>query len=102
MVSNQLVSNYLVQLSHDPQRGEVYRDLMDGSEGAEVYARSAVDYLEAGEVSINFSQLAQRARQRREIAIGYIADSGLTLAPADRKAALPSETLSNVIVIADE
>ncbi len=102
VVSNQLVSNYLVQLSHDPQRGEVYRDLMDGSEGAEVYARSAVDYLEAGEVSINFSQLAQRARQRREIAIGYIADSGLTLAPADRKAALPSETLSNVIVIADE
>ncbi|BCM91253.1 hypothetical protein IAD21_03119 [Abditibacteriota bacterium] len=76
IVSDNLVSLLLTQVSENKHLHAVFADLFD-PEGSEIYLKPASDYVAPGQ-SLNFYTVLESARQRGEIAIGYriAADSG--------------------------
>ncbi|MBI5033081.1 MAG: NAD-binding protein [Chloroflexi bacterium] len=69
IVSNQLVSLLLAQVSENKYLNAVFADLFD-PEGSEIYLKPASDYVQLG-MPINFYTVLEAARQRSEVAIGY-------------------------------
>ncbi|MBC8078112.1 MAG: potassium transporter TrkA [Chloroflexales bacterium] len=69
IVSDKLVSLILAQVSENKALNAVFTDLFD-PEGAEVYLKLVSDYVRLGE-PLNFYTVAEAARQRNEVALGY-------------------------------
>jgi voltage-gated potassium channel Kch len=69
IVSNHLISLMLAQIAENKALNAVFADLFD-PEGAEVYLKPMVDYVQCG-VELNFYAVVEAARRRGEIAIGY-------------------------------
>jgi hypothetical protein len=101
--SNNLTSSYLVQVSREPERSDVFQQLIATSEGAEVYIRSILDYLEPGEEAVAFIDLQHRATVKDEIALGFLhADGPLVLATDDRHSPLRVNSLTHLVVLAED
>jgi hypothetical protein len=106
IVSDKLISLLLTRLAVDPRLRSVYDDLFD-PEGAEIYLKSAADYVEPGR-EITFATVVDAAARRGETAIGYRhvdrsndADHGVTVNPAkDRTLSLGAA--DKVIVLAED
>ncbi len=69
IVSNKLTSLMLAQISENKELSGVFADLFD-PEGSEIYLKPAGDYVEPGR-AVNFYTVAEAARRRGEVAIGY-------------------------------
>ncbi len=69
VVSDELTSLMVVQLSESRELAPVFRELFT-VEGCEVYLKPATDYVANG-VPATFDTLAEAASRRHEIAIGY-------------------------------
>lgn len=69
VLSNELVSMALAMVAEDRQINDVLEELF-AEEGNELHIRPADLYLDRGE-EISFYEIVLRARQRREIVIGY-------------------------------
>ena len=69
IVSDQLVSLLLAQVSENKRLNAVFADLFD-PDGSEIYLKPAQDYVKPG-TPVNFYTVVQAARQRGEVAIGY-------------------------------
>jgi ion channel POLLUX/CASTOR len=69
IVSNKLTSLMLAQISENKELSAVFADLFD-PEGSEIYLKPAGDYIEPGK-PVNFYTVAEAARRRGEVAIGY-------------------------------
>ena len=69
IVSDQIISLLLSQVSENKHLNAVFADLFDPA-GAEIYLKPADEYVQLG-VPLNFYTVVQAARQRDEIAIGY-------------------------------
>ncbi len=69
IVSDQLVSLLLAQISENKHLGAVFDVLLD-PEGAEIYLKPIGDYVRPG-VPVNFYTVLEAARCRAEIALGY-------------------------------
>jgi voltage-gated potassium channel Kch len=69
IVSDRLVSLMLSQLSEEKALQPVFQDLFDPA-GAEIYLKSAADYVTIGD-QINFYTVLESARRKGEVAIGY-------------------------------
>jgi hypothetical protein len=69
IVSDKLVSLILSQVAENKALNAVFTDLFD-PEGAEIYLKLAANYVHLGE-PLNFYTVAEAARQRNEVAIGY-------------------------------
>ena len=69
VVSDKLTSLMIAQLSESRELAVVFNDLFT-SEGSEVYLKPAGDYVTPG-APINFHTVAEAARRRNEVAIGY-------------------------------
>ncbi len=69
IVSDNLVSLLLTQVSENKHLHAVFADLFD-SNGSEIYLKPASDYVSPG-VPLNFYTVVEAARRRNEIAIGY-------------------------------
>lgn len=69
IVSNQLVSLLLSQVSENRYLNAVFADLFD-PEGSEIYLKPIENYVRIGQ-PLNFYTIVQAARQRGEVAIGY-------------------------------
>lgn len=69
IVSDQVISLLLSQISENRQLAAVFDDLFD-AEGSEVYLRDASEYAVAGR-STTFATLVEAAARRDETAIGY-------------------------------
>jgi voltage-gated potassium channel Kch len=69
VVSNKLVSLMLAQASENEYLSAIFDDLLD-EKGSEFYMRPVADYL-AIDRPVNFYTVAEAARRRGEIAIGY-------------------------------
>jgi hypothetical protein len=100
VVSEQMVSLLLTQISENRHLESVFTDLFD-PEGAEIYLRPAGTYLREGP-GHTFATLVDCARRRGEVAIGYqIADPtdghGIVLNP-DKEQPMPR--IDRVIVLA--
>jgi hypothetical protein len=69
IVSDEILSLMVTQLSEEPRLEAVFADLLD-EEGAEVYLR-AIDFYVAPETEMNWAALTAAATARGETAIGY-------------------------------
>lgn len=69
IVSDQLISLLLAQVSENKYLNAVFADLFD-SDGSEIYLKMARDYV-ALDKAVNFYTVVEAARRRGEIAIGY-------------------------------
>ncbi len=69
IVSDQLVSLMLAQVSENKYLSPVFADLFD-PEGSEIYLKAVETYVETGR-ALNFYTIVEAARQRNEVAIGY-------------------------------
>ncbi|XP_047977575.1 ion channel CASTOR-like isoform X5 [Salvia hispanica] len=69
VLSNELVSMALAMVAEDRQINDVLEELF-AEEGNELHIRAANLYIEEGE-ELSFYEILLRARQRREILIGY-------------------------------
>ncbi len=69
IVSNQLVSLMLSQLSENKYLGPVFDDLFDPA-GSEIYLKPVENYVRPG-IPVNFYTVLEAARCRNEVALGY-------------------------------
>lgn len=76
IVSDQLISLMMSQLSENKELAAVFADLLD-ADGSELYVKPVEDYLELGR-PVTFATAVEAARRRGEVAIGYrlAADGG--------------------------
>jgi voltage-gated potassium channel Kch len=100
VVSEQLVSLLMTQISENRHLESVFTDLFD-SDGAEIYVRPSTYYVRAT-ANLTFATVVESARRRGEVAIGYrIAEPGdghgVVLNP-DK--ATPMPAIDRVIVLA--
>lgn len=105
VVSNQLVSLMLAQASENPFLSEIFAELLDDS-GSEVYINPVTDYVEIDR-PLTFMTIAEAARRRGEIALGYkevVRDrgvrnmAGVTINPDRRQARIYASTDSVVVL----
>ena len=103
IVSSELVSNFLVQLAVEPDRGAVFKELLD-AEGNEIYVRPLKRYLKSDDEELSFVDIMARARSLGEMAIGYVpaGDAPLRLSPRDRDSAKPASDYGPIVVVAEE
>ncbi|MCD4706938.1 MAG: potassium transporter TrkA [Candidatus Sabulitectum sp.] len=69
IVSDQLLSLVLTQISENKDLSAIFRDLFD-PEGSEIYLKPAKRYVACGE-SVNFYTVVKSASELNEVAIGY-------------------------------
>jgi voltage-gated potassium channel Kch len=69
VVSDQVISYLLAQISENRDLAEVFTELLE-SDGSEVYMRPVDEYVSVG-AEVNFATLIAAARQRGETAFGY-------------------------------
>ncbi|HEY4939953.1 MAG TPA: hypothetical protein VII56_00875 [Rhizomicrobium sp.] len=69
VVSNKLVSLMLAQASENEYLAAIFDDLLD-EEGSEIYMRHVGDYVSL-DTPVSFYTIAEAARRRGEVAIGY-------------------------------
>jgi voltage-gated potassium channel Kch len=69
VVSNKLVSLMLAQASENEYLAAIFDDLLD-EEGSEIYMRAVGDYVSLDK-PVNFYTIAEAARRRGEVAIGF-------------------------------
>jgi hypothetical protein len=108
IVSDNLISLMLSQISENRELKRVFDDLFD-PDGSEIYLKSAADYVETGH-PVNFYTVLESARRRGEVAIGYrLADLAYEAAYAYGVFVNPkkSETLTfsvddRIIVLAED
>ena len=70
IVSSQIASSILAQLSEDTELFKIFSTLLS-SEGGEIYLRSAENYFDV-DVKVNFSDIVSSCINNNETAIGYI------------------------------
>ena len=69
IVSDQLISLILSQLSENRELKDVFTDILN-ADGSEIYFKSISDYVNT-EKEINFYTLIESAARKNEVAIGY-------------------------------
>jgi Trk K+ transport system NAD-binding subunit len=69
IVSSQLDSMLMTQISEDPRLADVFEDLFD-ADGAEIYLKDVNEYF-SGEVELPFATLVALCLERGQTAIGY-------------------------------
>jgi len=107
VISNEMVSMVLAQITHEPRVAPVLDDLFQ-SEGSEIYLKRLDLYAPAGR-PVTFEQLLLAARARGECALGvqsYINDPkrrfGIVLNPTDRQAPIVPKPGDRLIVLAED
>ena len=69
VVSDNLISLMLSQISENPELALVFQDLFD-PEGSEIYLKPAEDYVQLS-TPLTFHTVVEAARRRNQVAIGY-------------------------------
>ena len=69
VVSDNLISLMLSQISENPELSLVFQDLFD-PEGSEIYLKPAEEYVQTN-TPLNFYTVVEAARRRHQVAIGY-------------------------------
>lgn len=108
IVSNNIISLMLAQVSENKHLNAVFSDLLD-TEGQEIYLKPAADYVALGS-PVNFYTVTEAARRRGEVAIGHRLMApearkgpmdGISLNPPKTQATTYSD-VDRIIVIAED
>ncbi|KAL2485341.1 putative ion channel POLLUX [Abeliophyllum distichum] len=101
VLSNELVSMALAMVAEDRQINDILEELF-AEEGNEMHIRGADFYLEDGE-ELSFYEVLLRARQRREIVIGYrLADTERAVMNPPAKNERRAWSLNDVFIVIAE
>lgn len=107
VISNEMVSMVVAQVTHEPRIRPVLEDLFR-SEGSEIYLKDLSNYAPAGK-PVDFERLILAAKARGEVAMGvqsYVADParryGLVLNPTDRKTPIVPKPGDRLVVMAED
>jgi hypothetical protein len=107
VISNEMVSMVLAQITHEPRVSAVLEDLFR-SEGSEVYLKALRIYAPLGEPT-TFERLILAAKARNEVALGvqiHVDNSaeryGIVLNPKDRQATITPKVGDRLIVLAED
>jgi hypothetical protein len=103
VISSELVSNYMVQLTRVPDRGLVFDELLDPRDN-EIYTRPAERYVRDSQERVSFDQIRMRAYTLHETAIGYCPPGGvgLRLCPHERTKKMAPSEFGRIVVLARE
>ena len=110
VISNQLISMMLAQVSQQKAMYQVYHDLFR-AEGSEIYLKSAYVYFERLPVEVSFHEIMGVVLQRKEIAFGYRINRwaqrgdlnfGIKLNPDKQKKILLDQNDQIIVVAEDE
>lgn len=108
IVSDEILSLILSQLSENERLESVFQDLLD-ADGAEIYLRPAQDYVTAGE-PVTYATVVAAAARRGETAIGYRVSAqsddsdkgyGVYVNPA-KSTKFAIEPIDRVVVLAED
>jgi voltage-gated potassium channel Kch len=69
VVSDQIVSLMLAQISENKHLGPIFEDILD-ADGSELYMKPITNYIDVAE-KVNFYTLVEAARRQGQVAIGY-------------------------------
>jgi hypothetical protein len=107
VISNEMVSMFLAQVTHEPRVRAVLEDLFE-SEGSEIYLKPIEFYCPVGQ-PITYEHLILAAKSRGEVALGYqnyVEDPskkyGLMLNPAQRQAVFAPKQGDRLVVLAED
>lgn len=107
VISNEMVSMVLAQITYEPRVQTVLEDLLR-SEGSEIYVKPLELYVPAG-VQATFEQLILAAKARGELALGVQIHEdnaetkyGLVLNPKNRQSAMVPKRGDKLVVLAEE
>lgn len=99
VISTKLVSSYLVQVITNPDRIDLFKELLS-PEGNEICVRPFNHYCEGiSNNQIDFKSLMSLVRRHNEIAIGYIDKNNHIILNPDKEILLSPANTSNIITI---
>jgi hypothetical protein len=107
VISNEMVSMVLAQITHEPRVSAVLEDLFR-SEGSEIYLKALRIYAPLGQPT-TFEQMILAAKARNEVALGvqvHIDDAsqryGILLNPKNRRSVIIPKVGDRLIVLAED
>ncbi len=106
VISNEMVSMVLAQITYEPRVRAVLEDLFQ-SDGSEIYLKDLALYSPPG-ATTTFEQLILTAKRRGELALGIQLRAeggikhGLTLNPADRQKPINPQPGDRLVVLAED
>ncbi|MCO5560423.1 hypothetical protein L7F22_014038 [Adiantum nelumboides] len=97
--TNEIVGLVTAQVAEQSELGDVWTDLLN-SWGDEIYMKDINRYRKAGEAA-SFSELAEQAQLRKEIAIGYTIGDQTVINPSSKNIPLHFSKKDSLVVISE-